>query len=276
VGLGLRFGYDATSRRESTKSEALFPLTRGSSRVSRRRHLSARHAPRLLDLRSARFLRDARTGGVAGSTPRSVAPARTRSGARGWRGARSCGFARRSGERARSRRVLGRAVDPSRGIALGHSAEDRSRRPFGFADVVRLPLGRDAEGVRPRPRVFHVRRTGRRRRGAQRGRPGRLEGPERPPRGPARTPPTAPSLVASDRSTTDGTPTAVVPRGSGGFPGVEPARVEPKSLPRGALDVPPADPASNPPRRTLPTPPRPPPRSFPRTSRAATSRARAW
>ena len=226
-------------RRDGSPSQRHSFLTRGSSRVSPRGVW--RICPSTCNdehsLASARFSRDARTGGVAGSTPRSVAPARTRSGARGWRGARSCGFARRSGERARSRRVLGRAVDPSRGIALGYSAEDRSRRPFGFADVVRLPLGRDAEGVRPRPRVLHVRRTGRRRRGARRGRPGRPEGPERPPRGPARPPPTAPSLVASDRSTTDGTPTAVVPRGSGGFPGVEPARVEPKSLPRGTREL---------------------------------------
>ena len=170
-------------------------------------------------------------------------------------------------ERARSRRVLGRAVDPSRGIALGHSAEDRSRRPFG-SPMSPAPRAR-CRSVRPRPRVLHVRRTGRRRRGARRGRPGVLK-VRSAPRGPAR--PHPPPRRSSRRI--DRRPTGPRPRSSGaarGFPASNPPASN-RDPPSRSADVPPADPASNPPLRT----PASSSAQFSSDFEGGNSRARAW
>lgn len=251
-----------------------FLITRGSSRVSRRRHLSARDARPVcwIYVRRAFCATHERVGWPA--RPRAPSPrrahvrargggaARARAGSRGGAGSErapaGCWDARSiraGGSRSAIPRRIDRGVRSDSPMSFGSpsgampKAYAHAPASSMFAEQDGAAAGRGAAA----PGVLKVRSAP-------------LEAPREP------HPPPRRSSRRIDRR-----PTGPRPRSSGAARGDSPASNPPASNRDPSLaersTFPPLTPPRTPPLRT---PPRPPPRSFPRTSRAATSRARAW
>ena len=271
MGVGLRFGYDATEHQVRGTLSSL-AARRASLLAASGASVPARAMMEIRSRRRAFCATHERVGWPA--RPRAPSPRRAHVRARGGGAARaragSCGGAgserapagcwdarsiRAGGSRSAIPRRIDRGVRSDSPMSFGSpsgampKAYAHAPASSMFAEQDGAAAGRGAAA----PGVLKVRSDP-------------LEAPREP------HPPPRRSSRRIDRR-----PTGPRPRSSGAARGDSPASNPPASNRDPSLaersTFPPLTPPRTPPLRT---PPRPPPRSFPRTSRAATSRARAW